>query len=126
MNAEQAKNEISGSSEFQVLRHVHRRSGVRMTSAAVGGFLLYVLLSSFTPGLMNTSLSGHLTLGLVLGLGQFVMMALIARRRLAQMRTCADPVSRGLRTRTLRREPGRPDGPARRPAPHRAGRSRTW
>jgi uncharacterized membrane protein (DUF485 family) len=126
VNAEQAKNEISGSSEFQVLRRAHRRSGVRMTAAAVGGFLLYVLLSSFAPALMNTSLSGHFTLGLALGLGQFVVMALIARRRLVQMRTSADPVSRGLRTRPLRREPGMPDGPAWRPAPHRAGGSRTW
>ncbi|MFE7170669.1 DUF485 domain-containing protein [Streptomyces sp. NPDC057616] len=138
MNAEQVENEISGSPEFQVLRHAHRRSGVRMTSAAVGGFLLYVLLSSFTPGLMNTSLSGHLTLGLALGLGQFALMALIARRRLVHMRTSADPISRGLRTRPLHREPGRPhgparpsgpgrpNGPARRPAAHRAGGFRTW
>ncbi|MFK4106910.1 DUF485 domain-containing protein [Streptomyces sp. NPDC019531] len=82
---------------YQSLRRTHRRFGVRATAAAVGGFLLYVLLSSFLPGLMNTSLSGHLTIGLALGLGQFVLMAVIAWRYLVHMRTRVTPVVRGLR-----------------------------
>lgn len=96
---------ISDNPEFQALRRAHRRTGVRMTVIAVGGFLLYVLLSSFTPGLMNSSLSGHLTLGLALGLGQFVLMAVIARRYVVHMRTRVDPVVRGFRC-TPRTRPG--------------------
>ncbi|WP_405865013.1 DUF485 domain-containing protein [Streptomyces sp. NBC_00005] len=127
MDVEQARQEeISDSSEFQVLRHAHRRSGVRMTAIAVGGFLLYVLLSSFTPGLMNTSLSGHFTLGLALGLGQFVVMALIARRHLLHMRTYADPVSRGFRTQSHRQQPDRPGRPARRTPSRHAEGYRRW
>ncbi|MER8007914.1 DUF485 domain-containing protein [Streptomyces sp. NPDC094149] len=89
---------ISGNPEFQTLKRAQHRSGVAMAAIAVGGFLLYVLLSSFTPGLMNSSLSGHLTLGLALGLGQFVLMAVIARRYVVHMRTRVDPVARGFRT----------------------------
>ncbi|MFF0015627.1 DUF485 domain-containing protein [Streptomyces sp. NPDC005374] len=82
---------------YQSLRRAHRRFGVRATGVAVGGFLLYVLLSSFLPGLMNTSLSGHLTIGLALGLGQFVLMGVIVWRYLVHMRTHVTPVVRGLR-----------------------------
>jgi len=127
VNADQAKpHEISESAEFQLLRRAHRRSGVRMTAIAVGGFLLYVLLSSFTPGLMNTSLIGHLTLGLALGLAQFVVMALIARRHLVRMRTHADPIARGFRTRARRQQPERAGRPAQPSASHHTEGFRTW
>ncbi|WP_199821270.1 DUF485 domain-containing protein [Streptomyces sp. NRRL B-3229] len=88
---------MSGLPAYQELRRTHRRFGVRATALAVGGFLLYVLLSSFLPGLMNTSLSGHLTVGLALGLGQFVLMGLIVWRYLVHVRTDVTPVVRGLR-----------------------------
>lgn len=88
---------VSREPAYQELRHTHRRFGVRATAVAVGGFLLYVLLSSFLPGLMNTSLSGHLTIGLALGLGQFVLMGVIVWRYLVHMRTRVTPVVRGLR-----------------------------
>jgi uncharacterized membrane protein (DUF485 family) len=88
---------VSHDPAYQSLRDAHRRFGVRATAAAVGGFLLYVLLSSFVPGLMNSSLAGHLTLGLALGLGQFVLMAVIVWRYLLHMRTRFTPVARGLR-----------------------------
>ncbi|MGW0420353.1 DUF485 domain-containing protein [Streptomyces sp. NPDC003015] len=82
---------------YQSLRGRHRRFGVRATAVAVGGFLLYVLLSSFVPGLMNTSVSGHLTIGLALGLGQFALMGVIVWRYLVHTRTQVTPVVRGLR-----------------------------
>jgi uncharacterized membrane protein (DUF485 family) len=88
---------VSRQPAYQSLRHAHRRFGVRATAVAVGGFLLYVLLSSFAPGLMNTSVSGHLTVGLALGLGQFALMGVIVWRYLAHVRTQVTPVVRGLR-----------------------------
>lgn len=91
------RRSVSRQPAYQSLRHGHRRFGVRATAVAVGGFLLYVLLSSFAPGLMNTSVSGHLTIGLALGLGQFVLMGVIVWRYLVHMRTQVDPVVRGLR-----------------------------
>ncbi|WP_053755847.1 DUF485 domain-containing protein [Streptomyces sp. MMG1533] len=91
------RRSVSHEPAYQALRRTHRRFGVRATAAAVGGFLLYVLLSGFVPGLMNRSLSGHLTVGLALGLGQFVLMAVIVWRYLVHMRTRVTPVARGLR-----------------------------
>lgn len=88
---------VSHDPAYQSLRRIRRRFGVRATAVAVGGFLLYVLLSSFVPGLMNQSLSGHLTLGLALGLGQFVLMAVIVWRYLVHIRTHVTPLVRGLR-----------------------------
>ncbi|MFE3034834.1 DUF485 domain-containing protein [Streptomyces canus] len=88
---------VSREPTYQSLRRSHRRFGVRATAVAVGGFLLYVLLSSFAPGLMNTTVSGHLTLGLALGLGQFVLMGVIVWRYLVHIRTRVTPVVRGLR-----------------------------
>jgi len=97
-----------------------------MTAVAVGGFLLYVLLSSFTPELMNTSLHGHLTLGLALGLGQFVVMGLIARRHIVHMRTHVDPIARGFRTQAHRQQPEQPGRPARSAASQSTEGYRTW
>jgi len=91
------RRSVSHEPVYRSLRRTHRRFGIRATAAAVGGFLLYVLLSSFVPGLMNTSLSGHLTVGLALGLGQFVLMGVIVWRYLVHMRTNVTPVVRGLR-----------------------------
>ncbi|MFF1720750.1 DUF485 domain-containing protein [Streptomyces sviceus] len=91
------RHSVSRRPAYQSLRRSHRRFGVRATAVAVGGFLLYVLLSSFAPGLMNTPVSGHLTLGLALGLGQFVLMGVVVRRYLVHIRTQVTPVVRGLR-----------------------------
>jgi uncharacterized membrane protein (DUF485 family) len=91
------RQSVSREPSYQALRRSHRRFGVRATAVAVGGFLLYVLLSSFLPALMNTPVSGHLTIGLALGLGQFVLMGVIVWRYLVHMRTRVTPVVRGLR-----------------------------
>lgn len=90
---------ISEAPEFHSLRRAQRRFGVRATLLSVGGFLLYVLLSHSVPGLMNQRLVGHLTLGLTLGLGQFVVMGVTAWAYVRHMRTRVDPLARGLRSR---------------------------
>jgi uncharacterized membrane protein (DUF485 family) len=48
---------------------------------------------------MNQRLVGHLTLGLALGLGQFVVMGVTAWAYVRHMRTRVDPLARGLRSR---------------------------
>ncbi|MFJ8533956.1 DUF485 domain-containing protein [Streptomyces sp. NPDC093591] len=90
---------ISEDPEFHSLRRAQRRFGVRATLLSVGGFLLYVLLSHSVPGLMNQRLLGHLTLGLALGLGQFVVMGVTAWCYVRHMRTRVDPLARGLGSR---------------------------
>ncbi|NEA66175.1 DUF485 domain-containing protein [Streptomyces sp. SID12488] len=83
--------------EFQSMRKGYRRFAAVSTALSVGGFLLYVLLSNFAPGIMNQPLAGHFTLGLALGLGQFLVMVVTAWRYVLRMRTSFDPVARGLR-----------------------------
>ncbi|WP_371664464.1 DUF485 domain-containing protein [Streptomyces sp. NBC_00280] len=83
--------------EFQSMRKGYRRFAIMSTALSVGGFLLYVLLSNFAPGIMNQPLAGHFTLGLALGLGQFLVMVVTAWRYVLRMRTSFDPVARGLR-----------------------------
>jgi uncharacterized membrane protein (DUF485 family) len=83
--------------EFQSMRKGYRRFAAMSTAVSVGGFLLYVLLSNFVPGIMNQPLAGHFTLGLALGLGQFLVMMVAAWRYVLRMRTTFDPVAQELR-----------------------------
>jgi uncharacterized membrane protein (DUF485 family) len=107
---------ISDAPEFHSLRRAQRRFGLRATLLSVGGFLVYVLLSHFAPGTMNTPLIGPLSLGLALGLGQFLVMAVTAWCYTRYMRTRVDPLARGLGSR-LQQQGNRPSGPgAPRPA----------
>lgn len=119
---------IHGRPEFQSLRNDYRRFAAVSTALAVGGFLLYVLLSSFAPGFMNQPLVGHLTLGLALGVGQFVVMGVTAWLYVRRMRTHFDPVARGLRSQLeQQRRPGqrRPAEQAG-PRPQSKREFRTW
>ncbi|MFI8191881.1 DUF485 domain-containing protein [Streptomyces sp. NPDC085946] len=116
---------ISDAPEFHSLRRAQRRSGARASAVSAGGFLVYVLLSSFAAGPMNQPLFGHLTVGLALGLAQFPVMAVTAWCHLRHMRTRVDPLARGLRSR-LRRSDTRPRGAAGRDGGHGTGGLRTW
>lgn len=89
---------ISDNPEFHSLRRAHRRFGTLATFLSVGAFLLYVLLSSFAPDVMNQILFGHLTLGLALGLGQFVVMGVTVWSYVRHMRTRVDPLARRFRS----------------------------
>ncbi|NEC84577.1 DUF485 domain-containing protein [Streptomyces sp. SID12501] len=113
--------------EFQSLRNGYRRFAARSTALAVGGFLLYVLLSNFAPGIMNQPLAGHFTLGLALGLGQFLVMVVTVWRYVVRMRTSFDPVARGLRAR-LEQPPTGQHRPAERTGarPQSAREYRRW
>ncbi|MER6358648.1 DUF485 domain-containing protein [Streptomyces sp. NPDC001634] len=105
--------------EFQSMRRAFRTFGATVVTLVVGGFLLYVLLSSFASGVMNQPLVGHLTLGLAFGLVQFAVMALAVWRYTVHMRRRMDPVARRLRAELNRTGPGRPRVPQER-------RFRTW
>jgi uncharacterized membrane protein (DUF485 family) len=84
-------------SDFRELRQAHRSFGVKKMLLGVGSFLLYVLLSCFTPGLMDLPVFGHITVGLVLGLLQFVVMAVVARLYAVHRRTQIEPLVGRLR-----------------------------
>ncbi|MER6138374.1 DUF485 domain-containing protein [Streptomyces sp. NPDC001815] len=111
---------ISSHPDFRAVRGAHRRFGAVAMSVSVGGFLLFVLLSGFLPGVLNQPLFGHVTLGLAGGVGQFVVMAVTAWRYCVHMDRRIDPTADRLRAELHRHAAQR----ARVPQPQR--RFRTW
>ncbi|MFB8241159.1 DUF485 domain-containing protein [Kitasatospora purpeofusca] len=69
---------IEESAEFRGLRSSFRSFAFPVTIGFVLWYLLYVLLSSYAPGLMGTRVVGHINVALVLGLLQFVTTFAIA------------------------------------------------
>lgn len=63
---------LQSTPEFQELRRTFRRFVFPMTAFFLSWYFLYVLLSIFAPGFMGTRAFGNITIGLILGLGQFV------------------------------------------------------
>ncbi|MGC9536430.1 DUF485 domain-containing protein [Streptomyces sp. UG1] len=83
--------------ELHSIRSARRSFGLAATLVSVGGFLIYVLLSGFAVGMMNQPLFGHLTIGLALGLFQFLLMAVTIWLYVRHMRERVDPVTDRLR-----------------------------
>lgn len=64
--------DVQRSEEFADLRSRFRRFVFPMTALFLAWYFLYVLLAVFASDFMGTRLFGNITVGLVLGLGQFV------------------------------------------------------
>jgi uncharacterized membrane protein (DUF485 family) len=77
---------------YRELRRAYRSFGAWASSLSVGSFLLYVLLSCFTPGVMDVQIAGHITLGLLGGLAQFVIAAVTVWAYAVRMRSRVDPI----------------------------------
>ncbi|MFD0276767.1 DUF485 domain-containing protein [Kitasatospora sp. NPDC127111] len=69
---------IEESQEFRALRRSFRSFAFPVTIGFVLWYLLYVLLSSYAPGLMGAKVVGHVNVALVLGLLQFATTFVIA------------------------------------------------
>ncbi|MBH1936452.1 DUF485 domain-containing protein [Streptomyces sp. AV19] len=69
---------VQASAEFGELRRAHRSFAFPLTVAFVAWYLLYVLLSNYAGGFMDTVLVGNVNVALVFGLGQFLTTFLIA------------------------------------------------
>ncbi|MEI5598542.1 DUF485 domain-containing protein [Streptomyces brasiliscabiei] len=112
LTGRQSLHAIHAHPEFRSISTAYRRFGIWATALSVGGFLTYVLLSSFVPDVMNQRLIGHLTLGLALGLAQFAVMGVTAFLYVRHMRRTVDPVVRRLRSLLDEQEAERPRVPA--------------
>lgn len=74
-----AYQEVQASPEFASLRRRWRGFIFTMSAIFLGWFLVYVLLSDFAHGLVDTRIGGtNFTVGLLLGLLQFVSTFVIA------------------------------------------------
>ncbi len=69
---------IEEGAEFRGLRRAFRGFAFPLTVAFIAWYLLYVLLSSYAPGFMGTTVVGHINVALVMGLLQFVTTFVIA------------------------------------------------
>ena len=79
---------------FTALRHRYRRFVFPWTVAFLAWYLLYVLMSAFARGFMDTQVVGHINVALVFGLLQFVstfgIAVLYARYAAAKLDPTAD------------------------------------
>lgn len=67
-------------------------------------YFVYVLLSSFAPDFMAQEVFGHITIGLLLGLGQFVTTFAITMGYVAFANRKLDPISSEIRADLERQE----------------------
>ncbi|GIG39444.1 DUF485 domain-containing protein [Cellulomonas phragmiteti] len=63
---------VQRSPEFQDLRRRFRRFVFPMTALFLAWYFLYVLLANYAQAFMSQRVVGNITVGLLLGLGQFV------------------------------------------------------
>jgi uncharacterized membrane protein (DUF485 family) len=92
--------EVQRSPEFVALRKRWRRFIFTLSAIFLAWFLVYVLLADFATGFMNTTLGDtNLTVGLVLGLLQFVSTFVIATIYVHYADKNLDPEAERLRLR---------------------------
>lgn len=89
---------------FQELKRKHRSFVFPMSIAFLVWYFAYVLLSSFAPEFMAQRVWGDITLGLVLGLGQFVTTFGITMWYVWYANHKLDPISADIRDDLERQE----------------------
>jgi uncharacterized membrane protein (DUF485 family) len=95
-----AYQEMQRSPEFSALRRRWRGYIFAMSAVFLAWFLIYVLLSDFAHGFVNTTIGGtNFTVGLLLGLGQFVSTFVIATLYVRFADRNLDPEAERLRER---------------------------
>lgn len=88
---------VENSPPFQELKRRHRSFVWPLTVAFLLWYFAYVLLSSFATEFMATKVFGDVTIGLLLGLGQFVTTFAITMGYVAYANRRLDPISAEIR-----------------------------
>lgn len=94
-----AFTEVQQSAEFAELKSRFRKFAFPMSAAFLVWYFLYVLLSCYAESFMNTKVAGELTVGLTLGLLQFVTTFLITWLYIRHANKELDPIATALRDR---------------------------
>ena len=76
--AHEAYQRIHATDEFAELKRTYLRFVVPMTIAFMAWYLLYVLMSNYAGGFMDTKVVGNINVALIFGLLQFVSTFAIA------------------------------------------------
>lgn len=96
--------QAQASPEFVELKRRFRRFAFPMSVAFLAWYLLYVLLSTYAPDFMATSVFGNVNLGLLLGLAQFVSTFVITHLYVAHANRSTDPIADEMRDRLEQHE----------------------
>lgn len=89
--------QVRASAEFADLRRRLRVFVFPMTAFFLAWYLLYVLLADYAHGFMSTKLAGNITVGLVVGLLQFVSTFVITWLYVRYANSKLDPVADKIR-----------------------------
>ena len=92
-----AFQEVQASPEFAELRSKFRRFAFPMTAAFLVWYFAYVLLSTYAESFMNIRVFGNVSLGILLGLMQFVTTFLITWLYIRHANKNLDPLAAALR-----------------------------
>ncbi len=90
--------EVHSSPKFTELRRRFRQFVFPMSVAFLVWYFAYVLLATYAPAFMATKLSGNITVGLIVGLLQFVTTFLITMSYVRFANRRLDPLAEELRT----------------------------
>lgn len=91
--------QVQATEEFQEFRARIRRYVFPMTVVFLTWYLAYVALASYAPEFMSIRVSGAITVGLLIGLGQFVSTFLITTLYVRFAARAIDPAAERLRNR---------------------------
>ncbi|RJQ89998.1 DUF485 domain-containing protein [Amycolatopsis panacis] len=90
--------QVHESAEFRQLRGRLRRFVFPMAALFLAWYLLYVLLADYAHGFMSTKIAGNFTVGLLLGLLQFVSTFLITWLYVRYANRKLDPIAERIRS----------------------------
>jgi uncharacterized membrane protein (DUF485 family) len=94
--------DVQASPEFRALRRRLRQFVFPMSALFLAWYLAYVLLASYAKPFMATKLAGNITVGLVLGLLQFVSTFVITTSYVRFAGRVIDPAATRIRERMER------------------------
>jgi uncharacterized membrane protein (DUF485 family) len=92
-----AYTEIQRSERFQELKRRHRSIAFPLAAIFLAWYFLYVLLADYAHDFMSHKLTGNITVGLVMGLLQFVSTFVITAVYVRFANKNLDPVAMELR-----------------------------
>ncbi len=88
---------VEDSPQFQELKRTQRSFVFPLSIAFLAWYFAYVLLSSFAPEFMAQRVWGDITIGLLLGLGQFVTTFAITMAYVSFANRKLDPKAQAIR-----------------------------
>lgn len=95
---------VEESPRFMELKRRQRSFVFPLAVAFLVWYFLFVLLSSFAPDFMSQPVWGHINVGLILGLGQFVTTFAITMGYVTYANRKLDPIAEEIRDDLEKRE----------------------